>query len=120
MNLGATGKKGEDMVARFLQKQGCTVLKRNYSCRFGEIDIVAQKSSLLIFVEVKTRKESALVSGKEAVDVGKIKRLTLAAQDYLSKCPELMGFQPRFDVAEVTVTQDNPSRYKLNYIKNAF
>lgn len=121
MNLGETGKKGEDMVARFLQKKGHTIIKRNYSCRFGEIDIIAQKGELLLFVEVKTRKENALVSAAEAVDTHKRKRIILAAEDYIFKtlCDDL---QPRFDVAEVTVFNrpDGSVGYNLNYIKNAF
>lgn len=122
MNLGVTGQKGEDMVAAFLRKQGCAVLKRNYQCRFGELDIIAKKGNLLLFVEVKTRKEGAIVTARESVDGKKINRLTLTAQDYLSKTEGCESLQPRFDVAEVTVSVDeqNKEHYKLNYIKNAF
>ncbi len=115
MNLGAVGKKGEDMVAGFLIKQGCTIVKRNYTCRFGELDIIAQKDNLILFVEVKTRKENSLVAPKEAVDSHKIRRMTLTAEDYLTKTD--CRLQPRFDVAEVTV---NEGKFALNYIKNAF
>ena len=52
MNLGVTGKKGEDMVAKFLIKRGYTVLKRNYICRFGEIDIIACKNNVVAFIEI--------------------------------------------------------------------
>ncbi len=120
MNLGVWGTKGEDLTANFLRKQGYSLLKRNYSCRFGEIDIIAQKDDVLIFVEVKTRRENALVSGLQSVDQGKIKRLTLTARDFLSKSDTPSQVQPRFDVAEVTVTEDTPPKFKLNYIKNAF
>ncbi len=122
MNLGVTGQKGEDMVAAFLRKRGCTVLKRNYQCRFGELDIIAKKDNLLLFVEVKTRKEGAIVTARESVDSNKINRLTLTAQDYLSKVEGCENLQPRFDVAEVIVSIDeqNKEHYKLNYIKNAF
>lgn len=120
MNLGSIGKKGEDMVAAFLRKQGCTLLKRNYSCRFGEIDIIAQKGGLLLFVEVKTRDENALVKAAEAVDGRKQARIISAAQDYIVKTENEL--QPRFDVAEVTVFRkpDGKMGYNLNYIKNAF
>ena len=47
MNIGATGKSGEDRVVSFLRKQGWGVVKRNYQCRFGEIDIIAEKEKLL-------------------------------------------------------------------------
>ncbi len=117
MNIGIVGKKGEDMVARFLQREGYTLIKRNYQCRFGEIDIIAEKRNILVFVEVKTRKENSLVRPMEAVDSHKIRRMTLTAEDYLTKSGATEG-QPRFDVAEVTV--DNENKYHLNYIKNAF
>ena len=117
MNLGVTGKKGEDMVAKFLIKRGYTVLKRNYICRFGEIDIIACKNNVVAFIEVKTRKEDSLLKPLEAVDSQKQRRMTLTAEDYITKT-ESDNLQPRFDVAEVTVTKDN--KYRLNYIKNAF
>ncbi len=118
MNLGAVGKKGEDMVAAFLRKNGHNIVKRNYISRFGEIDIIAQKDGLLLFIEVKTRRENSMVSPKEAVDSHKIRRMMLTAQDYLSKTQIGDELQPRFDVAQVSVKADNT--YHLNYIKNAF
>ena len=50
------GKKGEDIVAKKLKSEGFSILHRNYRKRFGEIDIIAVKKDLLIFVEVKMRK----------------------------------------------------------------
>ena len=117
MNLGVTGKNGDDMVAKFLIKRGYTVLKRNYICRFGEIDIIAEKNGVTAFIEVKTRKENSLVKPLEAVDSQKQRRMTLTAEDYITKT-QTDNLQPRFDVAEVTVTEEN--KYRLNYIKNAF
>ena len=120
MNIGVTGEKGECMVARFLQKKGFTIIKRNYQCRFGEIDIIAENSEFILFVEVKTRKDGSLVPPEYAVDIRKRKRLILTAEDYLSKTETAL--QPRFDVALVSV-KENPERgsgYSLNYIENAF
>ena len=51
MNIGATGKSGEDRVATFLRKNGWSVIKRNYQCRFGEIDIIADNDEYIIFVD---------------------------------------------------------------------
>lgn len=116
MNLGELGKKGEDMVASFIRKNGDTVIKRNYISRFGEIDIIAKNQKEIIFVEVKTRQENSFVKPCEAVDSNKIRRMTLTAEDYLSKTETML--QPRFDVAEVTVKGDGS--FHLNYIKNAF
>ena len=120
MNIGKTGASGEDRVASLLRKSGCTIVKRNFQCRFGEIDIIAETDEYILFVEVKTRKENSLVSGVESVNAKKQQRIMLTAEEYLSKT--LCDKQPRFDVAEVTVftRADNSIGYNLNYIKNAF
>lgn len=120
MNIGVIGTKGEDMVCRFLMKNGYDVLKRNYQCRFGEIDIIAEDNNYIIFVEVKTRKSDSLVPIENAVDIKKQKRLILTAEEYLSKYETML--QPRFDVALVTIDKNakSGSGYSLNYIENAF
>ena len=120
MNIGVRGKNGEDRVANFLRKNGFSVVFRNYQCRFGEIDIIAEKGEYIIFVEVKTRKENSFVSPAEAVNSKKQQRMILTAEDYISKTE--CALQPRFDVAEVTVSTkaDGSEKYSLNYIKNAF
>lgn len=120
MNIGEVGLIGEKKVASFLRKNGFSVVKQNYYCRYGEIDIIAQNSEYIIFVEVKTRKENSLVSGVQAVNSHKQNRILLTAQDYLSKTN--CRLQPRFDVAEVIVylKSDGTKGYKLHYIENAF
>ena len=120
MNIGVKGSKGENMVARFLSGKGFSVVARNYQCRFGEIDIIAENSEFIIFVEVKTRKDNSTVPIEEAVDSKKQKRIYITAQDYLSK--SMSDKQPRFDVALVSVRNNGNSgeSYSLKYIENAF
>ena len=122
MNIGKIGMLGEQATARYLRSKGYEIRNCNYACRFGEIDIVAQKGTQLAFVEVKTRKEDALVSGLESVDSHKQKRLTAAAQDYYAKISKTESAQPRFDVAEVIWREDDTGKIhiKLHYYKNAF
>lgn len=120
MNIGKTGKSGEDRVALYLRRRGFTVLLRNYSCRYGEADIIAEQGEYIVFVEVKTRKENSMVSPAESVDVHKRRRIMLTAQDYIAK--SFCELKPRFDVAEVMVytKTDGSAGYKLHYIENAF
>lgn len=120
MNIGTTGKSGEDRVVSFLRKQGWGVVKRNYQCRYGEIDIIAEKEKYIIFVEVKTRKENSLIAASDAVDRVKQQKIMLTARDYMTKTDTQL--QPRFDVAEVTVKErkDGSKEYSLRYIENAF
>ncbi len=120
MNIGETGRSGETRVAAFLRKSGYKIVKRNYQCRYGEIDIIAEKDEYIVFVEVKTRKKNSLISPMESVGSFKQQRILHTAQDYIVKtdCP----LQPRFDVAEVftELSLDGKIKYSLNYIKNAF
>ncbi len=120
MNIGKVGLEGENKVASFLRKKGYFIVKRNFQCRYGEIDIIAEKEEYIVFVEVKTRKQNSLVSPAEAVNVFKQRRISLTANDYIIKteCQK----QPRFDVALVTVIEreDKSVGYKLKYIENAW
>lgn len=120
MNIGKTGADGEKRVAGFLRKKGFSVIKQNYACKYGEIDIIAQNEEYILFVEVKTRKENSFVSGIEAVDSFKQNRILKTAEDFIVKTQ--CELQPRFDVAEVTVFEkaDGTFGYKLHYITNAF
>lgn len=120
MNIGKTGMEGEKRVANFLRKNGFSIVKRNFHTRYGEIDIIAENEQFILFVEVKTRKENSMVSGVEAVDSFKQRRIMLTANDYIVKteCEK----QPRFDIAVVTVSEkeDASVGYKLKYIENAW
>ena len=120
MNLGEVGKTAEDKTASFLRKNGYKVIKRNYSCRFGEIDIIAEKGDYIVFVEVKARKQNSIVSPLEAVDTVKIQRIMLTADDYIFKTQ--CELQPRFDIAQITVKEDENRKtaYSLRYLENAF
>ncbi len=120
MNLGEYGKTAESKTAAFLRKRGYAVIKRNYSCRFGEIDIIAEKGEYIVFVEVKARSTDSIVSPKEAVDAVKRQKILLTAKDYITKTETEL--QPRFDVADVRIskTEDGRTVYSLNYITNAF
>lgn len=115
------GKAGEDFVAQYLKANGYIIIKRNWrDSRFGEIDIVAECRDCIAFVEVKARQKGALVSGLEAVDFGKQKRIRNAAQTFMRRLRT--NLPPRLDVAELVVTdeKDGKFQFKINYIKNAF
>lgn len=116
----ARGAEGERRVAEYLRRRGYTVIKRNYSDRFGEIDIIAENAAYLVFVEVKTREQGAVVSGFEAVDSAKQRRLRKTGIMFSKRLRNSLPL--RFDVAEVTVevSGDGPERWHLKYLENAF
>ena len=79
------GRAAEESAARYLEAHGYQVLERNFSCRWGEIDIVARQGETIAFVEVKARRNDRLGSALEAVTPLKQHRLILTAQEYLQR-----------------------------------
>lgn len=113
------GKWGEEQVADRLRRQGWRIAARNFRCRLGEIDIIAENGIYLAFVEVKLRKNSQYGAACEAVTPSKQRKLRLTAQFYLMGHPT--GLQPRFDVAEVYAPQGvRTEKPDIYYIENAF
>ncbi len=102
--MNERGKKCEEIVNQYLQNQGYEVLKRNYRCREGEVDIIACKDEILCFVEVKSLSQKWLPQELSCmVDGQKRRRILLTAIDYLNKVYDDCGFVVmRFDVASVT------------------
>ena len=94
------GDFGEDMAEEYLIRGGCTILARNFSCRAGELDIVADKDGELVFCEVKTRKSDSYGFPAEAVNYRKRERMKKAAA-YFALINSLGGRRMRFDVIEV-------------------
>lgn len=98
-NKRTAGNLGETAVCEYLRSQGAEILCRNFTVRGGEIDIIAKMGEWLLFVEVKTRRPGAMVSGAAAVTAAKQAHIIHAAEQYLLRNP--VDLQPRFDVAEV-------------------
>jgi len=114
--LNTVGRHGENAAFSYLKKKGYKLVTKNFSCRFGEIDLIVSDKSYIVFVEVKTRKSDAMIEGIYSINTAKIKRLTATAQIYLSKYPTKL--QPRFDVIEVEMK--NNEYYIKRHIENAF
>lgn len=115
---GQIGNKGEDYACKYLKKHRYKIIARNYSKPYGEIDIIARNKEYLVFVEVKTRSENAIVEPSYAVNYKKQAHIRNVANAYIGEnkidCP------CRFDVCEVFVNSDNLRLSSINYIENAF
>jgi putative endonuclease len=94
------GAAGEAWAVRELTRRGYRVLARNWHCRYGELDIIAEDGGELVFVEVKTRRGTALGLPEEAITLAKRRRLLAAAQHYLME-QETAERPYRFDVVAI-------------------
>ncbi|MBQ7793337.1 MAG: YraN family protein [Clostridia bacterium] len=112
------GDFGESAAAAYLEKKGLKILKRNYYCRVGEIDIIAADGDTVVFVEVKTRRSARFGRASEFVDWKKQQRIIKTALYYIGSADRAI----RFDVVEVYYHEvgENLVADSINHIENAF
>jgi len=107
MDKRVFGQIGENTAADVLRAKGYRILKQNYRCRYGEIDLIAERDGDVSFVEVKTRQGLACGRPAEAVTEEKKRHLRKAAICYMDDMKG-KGHIPRrysFKVIEVIVNQ---------------
>jgi putative endonuclease len=110
------GALGEDAAAELLRKGGYRIVARNHRCPRGEIDLIAEKGELLVFVEVRTRATAAFGGPEETVNPRKQRRVIAAARDFLAQ-RRGPAKAARFDVIAVVNSPGGPS---LTHFENAF
>lgn len=115
------GDFGEQATINYLKRLGYKILDKNYSCRFGEIDIIGLDKDCLVFIEVKSRTNEKYGVPQYAVNYWKQKHLWLSARQYIDE-RRMKEYFARFDVVEVFIkSADNRFDVeKINLIKNAF
>jgi putative endonuclease len=119
----SAGAEGERLAAQFLRKNnGYKIVTRNWRSprdRRDEIDLVCRDGEVLVFVEVKTRAEDALVSGYHAVDQAKKRVMLRACTDFLRKLGSASKPSTyRFDVVEVTRAGENGTGPVVRHFEN--
>ena len=113
MNKRQVGSNKENIIRRYMEEKGYTILEMNFRCRQGEVDIIAKNDEYLVFVEVKYRSDVSNGFPEEAVDKRKQKRICQAARYYMY-IHNLNEYTPiRFDVAGILGNE-------INYTENAF
>jgi putative endonuclease len=93
--MNPAGARAEDRCAELLRGAGLVLIERNWRCRLGEIDLIAEECGTLVFAEVRMRRRWGHGGAGESVTAAKRARLLAAARLYLSRRP---GAQCRFDV----------------------
>jgi putative endonuclease len=106
------GTEAELSALRFLQDRSLRPVRRNYRCRGGEIDLVMRDADVLVFVEVRLRRNRAFGGALASVDGRKQRRLILAAQHYLQS--HSWAGPCRFDVVGID------ARGECEWVRNAF
>ena len=110
----SSGHFFETLALQHLQQHGLRLVMKNFSCRYGEIDLICQSAQQLVFVEVKYRQNNSFGGAAAAVTLAKQQKLAKTAslfmQQHRSQAP------CRFDV--VAISGEAP--YRVEWIQNAF
>ena len=110
--MNREGARAEDLCADLLRAAGLRLIERNWRCRHGEIDLIAEERGTLVFAEVRMRAPGGFGGAAESVTVAKRSRIMAAARLYLTRYPDK---DCRFDVFLV----DGMPRH-VQWIRNAF
>lgn len=110
------GKRGEEIAIRFLKQKGYRIVEKNYSCKMGEMDIIAIEKDTLVFIEVKTRTSTTFGPPQLAVHSSKQSQLSKVALHFLKE-KGIGEIRARFDVVAIIL---GPHGEEIELIKNAF
>lgn len=113
MNTRKIGGINEEKAVMYLKQKNFQIIKQNYRCKVGEIDIIAIKENILRFIEVKYRKNNLYGTPLEAITTQKQKKIMKAASWFLKENVQFQNMQCSFDVMAVTDNQ-------IEYIFNSF
>lgn len=113
------GRWGEEKAAAYLRRRFYRIVEKNYTSRFGEIDLIAKNARYLVFAEVKLRKNDAHGAARDFVTSAKQERLRKTAELWL--CAHPTSLQPRFDVIEIYAPDGSETRRpKIVHLRDAF
>lgn len=114
----AQGDRAEDRAAAYLEARGFTILDRNHQSRRGEVDLVAERGELLVFVEVRSRADDVFGGPAATVGMRKRRRVIAAATDWAARAGLLDRRAIRFDV--IAILDREAEGESVEWIENAF
>jgi len=115
------GKAGEKVARLFLEQEcGWKIIEQNFSCSLGEIDLVAQDGSTVVFVEVRSTGTANFDLVEESINWQKQKKIKQLALFYLKKQKNLAVLSSRFDVLLVQINPETMEKQRIHWIKDAF
>ena len=98
------GRLGETFAEQVLSLDGYRIIERNYRCKDGEIDLIAERDDELYFIEVKTRRSQLFGRPSESVNYKKQQHLRKAARNYLAESKNYHQYYS-FQVIEICIEQ---------------
>ena len=113
-NKKRVGYIGEKLAAEYLENNGYIINKTNFYCNYGEIDIIANLENLLVFIEVKTRRNLIYGYPMDAINKRKLMHMINSAKNYMY-INKIYNQDSRFDIIEVYLSE---SKCKINHIKD--
>jgi len=114
-----TGRTGEEAATAYLTERGFVLRERNWRCRSGELDLIAEEADCLVIVEVRTRKPSPRFgTPQESVDARKQLQVRRTAEVYLYQTRQ-QDRQVRFDLVAVRLNTDG-SVQSVDHLRHAF
>ncbi|NOG61378.1 MAG: YraN family protein [Proteobacteria bacterium] len=117
MKAKSSGKQAEDIAKNYLVERAIKIVSRNFHSRFGEIDIIGIDNDILIFFEIRYRKNEHFLSAVETVDQHKCKKIVITSEVYLNKHKKYQSYFCRYDVITISGALEQPV---IEWIKNAF
>lgn len=112
------GQAVEQYALNYLTDLGLTRITQNWSCRFGEIDLIMLADTTLVFVEVRYRKNTHFGGALDSIDHCKRQKLIKTAEHFLTEHPQWLDSPCRFDV--ITAHPDSGQALLINWIQDAF
>ena len=109
------GKRGEDIAANYLIKQGYLILERSWTFQHLELDIIALKDEMLIIIEVKTRSSAAYADPDDTISKKKLRQIYDCTERYMAV--KNITWEVRYDLITVI---DNGEHFSVDYIEDAF
>lgn len=100
------GKEGEEMAENYLRKQGYKIIEMNHQTKFGELDIIATKNNILVFVEVKFKQTEDYGTPEEMIRKNKLMQVQRIAEMYLLNNPDIAKNYDSYQIDAICIVED--------------
>jgi len=100
------GNQGEEMAADYLKNHGYQIIDQNNSTKFGELDIIASRNKILVFIEVKFKQTEDFGTPEEMIGKNKLMQVKRTAEMYLLTNPDIAKKFDRYQIDAVCIVEE--------------